>query len=287
MPYNNEYNYDIAKQYNQANENYINHLIKTHQQSKMLSNVISAPDTMRYKDAEPSSYFDEDHRLKGSGFFDDLGEGLDTVGNVVGKVADVAQKVAPLAELAAGSKKSKKKSAKKSKKQVKGSEQFLQGDGFLDDVLQTATKIAPLAMLAAGKKSKVGRPSKMKGGVGMGVSANKKLDNTQAMLALGAGKKKTMHGDGFWDDLGEGLDTVGNVVGKVADVAGKVAPLAELAAGSKKKKLVEQSQMKGVVVGGKKKQSKWQELVSKISKKRGKGLKDAIQFIKENNLYEK
>ena len=250
MPYDTRYNDSIARQYNAANERYVKHLINTHQSSRQLSGAIATPEREKYKDG-PDSYFDEDHRLQGSGFFDDLGDGLDKIGNVVGKVSDIAQKVAPLAELAAGSKKpakktaAKKPAAKKAPAKKKGSKEFLSGEGFLDDVLGTvgqvadvAQKVAPLAMLAAGKKR--GRPSKMKGGVGMGVSANKELDKVQEQLALGSGK------------------------------------------------LVERSQMKGVVVGsGKRKVSKWQELVSETSKKRGKGMKDAIQYIKANNLYKK
>lgn len=108
-----------------------------------------------------------------------------------------------------------------------------------------------------------------------GSGRKKKIKGGNKAIVGGSKNKVGFDGSGFWDTVGD-----------IAHTAASVAPL--LALGKKGgKKFVENNQMKGVEVSGSgRKKSKWQELVSKYSKSQG-GVKNAILYIKSNNLYKK
>ncbi len=88
----------------------------------------------------------------------------------------------------------------------------------------------------------------MKGGVGMHESTNKELDHKQEVLAIGRGKKKEGRGG---------------------------------------RKLVDRVNLPSSTMGTGKPKTKWQTLVSQIAKQKNTGIKEAIKYIKENNLYKK
>lgn len=109
-------------------------------------------------------------------------------------------------------------------------------------------------------------------------------------IAINTDHQRLMGGD-FLSDLTSGVT---DTVGKVASVVGKVAPLVEFLGVGKPtrcrpstyKPVV--SQMKSSSFsGGKKPPTKYNLLVKSIMEKKGLKMKDALVYIKKNNLHKK